>query len=728
MKTARFVLLLAALAFGCGGSIAAPLTGVSAISAGGFDGYLQDIDHSCAIKAGDVVCWGYNGQGQLGNGTTVTSIFPVAVSGLSGITAIASGNRHTCAITSAGTVKCWGGNAGGALGDGTTTDRTTPVDVIGIPAGVTAIAAGAAHTCALSTGGVLTCWGYNLHGQLGDGTIGAGIIAVAAGEAHTCAVTSAGALKCWGNNVVGQLGDGTETSSLAPRDVQGLSSGVLAVSASALQTCALLSGGTVKCWGYNTSSTSPNTRNTPQDVTGFGNPVTALTSSNNQHHCAITSAGNVKCWGDNTRGQLGINFRGYTFGPGADVIGLSSGVTSVVAGANHSCAIVAGGEVKCWGLLTETTWAPGNMFNLPFLPTPQTVGILAQAITFHAPDNRDLSASPFTLPATSTSGLAIVYTSRTPGTCAVSGGTLDLLTSGVCLLTASQPGNSDYYAATPVDRGFLITDAAAATTPRLANISSRGQVLAGNPMIAGFIVGGSIPKTVVVTVAGPSLVNAGIANRLENPTLTLVRQSDGAIIATNDNSGSQTNPSDLEALQVARMQPLFSDEPAIIATLPPGAYTAVVQGVGGTTGNALVGVYEVDHPETPLSNISTRAQVQNGNDVLIAGFIIQGNNSRNVVVTVAGPSLSNAGVPNPLSNPMVTIVRQSDGVVIASNDDWQSQANPGDVATIQNAGFAVAHPQESAVYLTLPPGAYTAIVQGVGGRVGVALVGVYVAP
>ncbi|QJR16128.1 InlB B-repeat-containing protein [Usitatibacter palustris] len=260
--------------------------------------------------------------------------------------------------------------------------------------------------------------------------------------------------------------------------------------------------------------------------------------------------------------------------------------------------------------------------------------------------------------------------------------------------------------------------------PRLANLSTRGQVLTGGDvMIAGFIIGGPSAKTVVVTVAGPSLVNAGIPNALANPTLTLIRSSDGAVIASNDNWQAQANPTDSAALHASGFEPAHALEPAIIATLAPGAYTAIVQGAGGT-GVGLVGVYEVDHPEVPLINISTRGQVLTGNDVMIAGLIVYGDNTQQVVITVAGPSLVNAGIPNALANPVLTIVRSSDGAVIASNDNWQSQANPAHVAAIQAAGFAPAHVLEPAVILTLPPGAYTAIVQGSGGT-GVGLVGVY---
>ena len=275
---------------------------------------------------------------------------------------------------------------------------------------------------------------------------------------------------------------------------------------------------------------------------------------------------------------------------------------------------------------------------------------------------------------------------------------------------------------------FLIDDVTLTygpSAPRLANISTRGEVFTGNDvMIAGFIIGGTAAKTVVINVAGPSLVNFGIANPLTNPTLTLVRSSDNTIIASNDNWQSQSNPADVSAIQNSGFAPANAFEPAIMMSLAPGAYTAIVGGVNGGTGVALIGLFEVDHIESPLINISTRGQVLTGNDVMIAGFIIRGSSPQTVVVNVAGPTLANYGITNPLANPQLTLVRSSDNAVIATNDNWQSAPN---AAQIQSSGFAPANSLEPAIMMTLAPGAYTAIVSGVNGGTGVGLVGVFAA-
>jgi hypothetical protein len=191
----------------------------------------------------------------------------VNVVGLSnGVSAIAAGGFHTCALTTVAAVKCWGNNDTGELGDGTTTERHTPVKTVGLGNSVKAIAAGGFHTCALTNAGGVKCWGWNRFGQLGDGTSGSGhyhstpigvsglssgVSAIATGGTHTCALMSSGGVKCWGNNQYGQLGDGTTTDRSTPVAAFGLSTGVSAISAGLEHTCARTNAGTVKCWGHN---------------------------------------------------------------------------------------------------------------------------------------------------------------------------------------------------------------------------------------------------------------------------------------------------------------------------------------------------------------------------------------------------------------------------------------------------------------------------------------------
>ncbi len=162
--------------------------------------------------------------------------------GLGGaVTAIAGGDGHSCALTNSGDVKCWGWNAYRQLGDGTTSDRLTPVDVRGLASRVTAIAAGAVHTCALTRAGGVECWGVNSVGQLGDGTtdirltpvgvsgLSSGVTALAAGSGHSCALTSVGGVECWGSNFRGELGDGTIRDRDKPVDVIGLGAATLVI-------------------------------------------------------------------------------------------------------------------------------------------------------------------------------------------------------------------------------------------------------------------------------------------------------------------------------------------------------------------------------------------------------------------------------------------------------------------------------------------------------------------
>jgi len=212
------------------------------------------LEHTCALTAaGAVQCWGWNASGQLGDGSTTNKSTPQPVTGLaSGVASISSGANHACALTTAGAVQCWGNNGYGQVGNGSTTNQSTPQPVTGLSSGVAAIAAGQFHTCALTTAGAVQCWGANNSGQLGDGSttnkstpqpvtgLASGVAFIAAGAAHTCALTLAGAVQCWGSNSSGQLGDGSTTNKSTPQPVTGLASGVAAIAAGTFYTNLLL--------------------------------------------------------------------------------------------------------------------------------------------------------------------------------------------------------------------------------------------------------------------------------------------------------------------------------------------------------------------------------------------------------------------------------------------------------------------------------------------------------
>jgi hypothetical protein len=259
-----------------------------------------------------------------------------------------------------------------------------------------------------------------------------------------------------------------------------------------------------------------------------------------------------------------------------------------------------------------------------------------------------------------------------------------------------------------------------ANSTRLINLSTRGQVQTGNNvMIGGFVIGGSTAKKVLIRAVGPNLANYGVTGVLANPTLELHKSSDNSIIASNDDWGTSANAAEISASTLA---PVDSKEAAILATLNPGAYTAIVTGNGGGTGVGIVEVYELDHPEIPMINISTRGQVLTGSNVMIGGFIIQGTSNQTVLIRAVGPNLANYGVTGVLANPTLELHKSSDNSIIATNDDWGTASN---AAAIQATGLAPVSALESAILISLPPGAYTAVVSGANGGTGVGIIEVY---
>jgi alpha-tubulin suppressor-like RCC1 family protein len=315
-------------------------------AAGDFHAVVAGWAHTCAIgnfvdeDPGDVNCWGYNKNGELGDGTNLNQNFPSYSLGLSGVVSLAAGDDHTCALLDNGSVKCWGDNEFGQLGDGTTNNSNTPVDVKYLVAGVIAITAGWGHTCALIQDGGVRCWGDNEYGQLGDGTdapyrsvrgmVGGlqnDIVAISAGGAHTCALERDGVVMCWGQDNYGQLGDGAATNRNLPVNVDmNIDDPAIELAAGRDYTCALTRLRKVQCWGGNTSGQLGDgtviTRRLPIVVDTRGNDILGITAGW-AHTCAAMSKGGVLCWGSNKYGELGNGTNSDSSVP-VEVIGLSS--------------------------------------------------------------------------------------------------------------------------------------------------------------------------------------------------------------------------------------------------------------------------------------------------------------------------------------------------------------------------------------------------------------------
>jgi alpha-tubulin suppressor-like RCC1 family protein len=331
--------------------------GVAAVRVGG--GY------ACALTTlGAVKCWGDNSNGELGDGTTTTRSTPGVVTSLSsGVAAISAGADHACAVTTAGAVLCWGNNSDGQLGDGTRTRRLTPVGVSGLDSGVAAVTSGVTHSCALTVGGGVECWGRNQFGELGDATISgsltpvgavglqSGAAAVTAGDSDTCALTVDGATHCWGFNFDGELGNGDSGQMTAPTGVDGLRNDAASVIAGYHHTCAILTSGALTCWGENdrgqVGDGTTIERDRPVAVVGLGSNVDAV-AAGYAHSCALTTYGTVMCWGDNARGELGDGTHTQRHTPVA-VSGLAPGVVAIAAGVSYTCAVTYVGGVQCWG-------------------------------------------------------------------------------------------------------------------------------------------------------------------------------------------------------------------------------------------------------------------------------------------------------------------------------------------------------------------------------------------
>jgi alpha-tubulin suppressor-like RCC1 family protein len=356
-------------------------------------------DHACALLADHTVtCWGYNGDGELGNGTINGSPAPATVPGLSNVKRIAASAWGTCALLSDGTVKCWGANFVGQMGNGTISQQgqlspwfvynSSGTDILRNVADLSR--GGAWTTCGVLANGVGECWGYNAHGETGSGTAseaqalpaavaatgGSPIADIAMGWTQACARTADGNYWCWGSNGYGQLGDGTTNASSSPvyNDIPKWLSPAQRISAGEGTGCAIVSAfGTVSCWGYNLFNDVGDGTNTDRP---FPVPVAGLSSivglaRGDFTTCALRGDGLEWCWGINNLGQVGDGTTTTRPTPAA-----VTGLENVIA-IGSTCALVASGDVFCWGANGWGQIGDGTNTNEP---VPTQVSGLAEVV------------------------------------------------------------------------------------------------------------------------------------------------------------------------------------------------------------------------------------------------------------------------------------------------------------------------------------------------------------
>jgi hypothetical protein len=742
-------------------------SGVAKVAAGAW--------HTCAILSGGALqCWGANEAGQLGDGTTADRLVPTSVASLpsgvasatvSGSTRVFnSGGGFSCALTVAGGAKCWGANESGQLGEGTGSGHFTPFDVTGLTSGVVDIS-----TAGIRKRGVFP----------DDGTITGG---TAIG--HTCAVLSSGRAKCWGINYAGMLGSGVPPGgeywmyggSATPIDVVGLPQAAQ-ISAGGTFTCSRSVAKKANCWGsilaqpipasvlvgtaaqritFAPQSPLPVGATRSLNATGglSGNPITfsSLTPSTcSVTGSSVTGLANGIC-------QVAANQAGSDAFEAAPQQTTSFRVgdampQTITFGSPPSVRVAAVGIVSA----SATSGLPVTFHsNTPSICTTQgsvVQGVSVGTCTIAADQGGDALWAP--APETTQSfavsanagayGLTVVKTGAGQGTVVSSPGGIDC--GSICgmnvgagatvTLTANAASGSSFAGWSGACSGqstqcqVVMSDARSVQArfirlparSRLVNISTRAKTFPGQDVsIAGFIIGGTTPKKIAVRALGPSLMQDGVTNVLDDPTMRLYRtgQENNGPVASNDDWASAASTGVLAPIQVAGLEPEGAAEAAAVATLSPGAYTTIIDGKNGASGNMLVEVFEVDSPDNPLLNISTRARVLTGNDVMIAGFIIAGEAPLTVVIRARGPSLRNAGITDPLGDPVLEL--HSGASVIAQNDNWLEAGNSRDISTL---GYAPDHPNEAAILITLNPGPYTAVVTGKNGTTGVGIVEVF---
>jgi alpha-tubulin suppressor-like RCC1 family protein len=326
-----------------------------------FEAVATGSSHTCALAAGEAYCWGRGGLGALGIDTLRSATVPTHVTtGGFRYQTLGAYDDRTCAVTAASELYCWGAGEHGELGNGQNLDRPTPTLVPGRLA-FSSVAPGGDHTCALTTTNDVFCWGMGDHGQLGNGSLAnlslpgarAGTTdkyrTVSAGASHTCALTTEGVVSCWGVNNDGQLGNATTVTLSLPQPIAS-DLRFTAVSTGFRHTCAVSTGRTIYCWGLGSNGQLGNgTLTTRLSATAVSSDLSFVSvAAGGQHTCALTDDGRAFCWGSNSDGQLGTGTAGAVQPVPAAVVSTVR-FKQLSAGEFHTCGVTTTTQIHCWG-------------------------------------------------------------------------------------------------------------------------------------------------------------------------------------------------------------------------------------------------------------------------------------------------------------------------------------------------------------------------------------------
>ena len=587
-----------------------------------------------------------------------------------------------------------GFNRVGQLGDGTKTDQITPVQVA---IGVSAMAAGDLSSFYLKNDGSLWAMGWNNYGQLGDGTtterntpvqVASGVSAVASGVSHTLYLKTDGSLWAMGYNYGSQLGDGTTTSRSTPIKV---ATGVSAMAAGGSHSLYLKSDGSLWAMGSNNygqlGDGSKIDRSTPIQV---ASGVSAVAASGS-HSLYLKSDGSLWAVGFNNYGQLGDGSKIDRSTP----IQVASGVSAMAAGGSHSLYLKSDGSLWAMGFNNFGQLGDGSKIDRS-TPIQVASGVSA-----------------------TTAGGYYSFFVKTDGSLwAMGGNTFGQLGDGTKTerSTPVQVASGVLAVSAGSNHSFYLKK----SYPRLSNLSVRTALDANQIVIVGFTMSGG-SKNVLLRAVGPTLSTFSVPDVMADPKLDLY--SGSTKVTTNDNwGGSSALAAAFQAVGSFAYSSTTSLDAALVASID-GSRTAHVSGPTG--GVVLVEAYDAGSGTAQkFTSLAARNKVGTGANILIAGFTLSGEGSRNLLIRAVGPTLGAFGVAGTLSDPKLQVY--SGSTIVAENDNWSNSLAP----TFSSVGaFALTTgSKDAALTVALPQGNYTVQISGTLGGVGEALVEIYELP